>query len=215
MNVIVMLYCVGVACYAVHAFYLLHRVYRGEQIFITVKTIGVTLMRHMGLKGYLLIKMLGWPYFLFFQTNPLMLISEYLFKHYGKQGVTYCGRRGLSNFLNDVFRGKKRYNAYDIKFFNIRCVPEGKVYQEYLTYVSEPEDVVYAKVILAKHTQKPDRYLLVQAMHFENTSESAKDVTRYDVDRGDKVTRRELETRLRDINPDAVAMGLDSWSNKS
>jgi len=215
MNVIVMLYCVGVACYAVHAFYLLHRVYQGEQIFITVRKIGTILMFNLGLKGYLLVKMVCWPYFLFVQTNPLTLISETFFKSYGAQGVTYCGRRGLNNFFNDVFRGKQRYKDYDIKFFNMRCIHEGKVYKEYLTYVSEPQDIVYAKVIIAKHTKKPNRYLFVQAIHFENTTETVKDVTRYDLDRGDKVTRRVLETRLRDIDPNAVAMGLEGWGDKN
>jgi len=116
--------------------------------------------------------------------------------------------------LNDVFRGKRRYKDYDIKFFNIRCVHECNVYQEYLTYVSKPEDIVYAKVILARHTQRPDCYLFVQALHYENTAETVKDVTRYDLDRGDKVTLRELEARLRDINPEAVSIGLEGWGDK-
>ena len=35
-------------------------------------------------------------------------LSESLFKKYGDEGHIYFGSRGLKNFLNDVFRGKKQ-----------------------------------------------------------------------------------------------------------
>ncbi len=210
MNVIVILYCVGVACYFMHSVWLLHLVYRGGGVSITVKS-GSTLIFKVGLHSYLLIRTLFWPYFLFFQTNPFNYLSSTLFKYYGAQGVTYCGSRGLYNLLNDVFRGKHRYKDYEIKFFNFRCVHEGKVYQEYLTYVSEPQNIIYAKVILAKHIQKPDTYLFVQAIHFEQSTETVKHVSLYDLDRGERLSRHALETRLRDINPQAVSLGLEGW----
>ncbi len=72
------------------------------------------------IKFYLIFKPLLWPYFLFLMTNPLKIISQLFFRHYGvgEHGLN-CGTRGLRYFLNDIFHGKKRHISknYNIEFF--------------------------------------------------------------------------------------------------
>ncbi|MBA4697766.1 MAG: hypothetical protein H2069_10385 [Legionella sp.] len=58
------------------------------------------------MKRYMILKTLFWPFYFIVEKSPLERLSEIFFRHYGNEGVTYLGTRGIRNFLNDLLKGK-------------------------------------------------------------------------------------------------------------
>lgn len=54
----------------------------------------------------MILKTLFWPFYFIVEKSPLERLSEIFFRHYGNEGVTYLGTRGIRNFLNDLLKGK-------------------------------------------------------------------------------------------------------------
>ncbi|MBX9837846.1 MAG: hypothetical protein K2X69_05945, partial [Silvanigrellaceae bacterium] len=63
------------------------------------------------MQSYLIMQPLLWPYYFCIEKSPFVRFSELFFKHYGDPGHTYYGTQGIKNFLNDLVKGKNRYEV--------------------------------------------------------------------------------------------------------
>lgn len=98
------------------------------------------------MKPYLISYAVLWPYHLFLKSNPIELISETFFKHYGDEGHYYLGTRGIKNFFNDLLRGKNRYKNFIIKTDIFEIHKNSKIFEDHEKHF-EKLDCLYVKII--------------------------------------------------------------------
>ena len=67
------------------------------------------------IQRHLVLRPIFWPVFFVLEKDPLTRLSETFFKYYGEPGHVYQGNSGLFNFLNDVIKGKSRYQGFVAK----------------------------------------------------------------------------------------------------
>ncbi len=142
----------------------------------------------------MILKPILWPYYFVTEKSPIERLSELFFKHYGEEGHTYFGDRGLKNFLNDLFKGKERYKDCQIKSV---CWPIDKNSQEWLDYKKIfSEDFLFANIIYAKIQGK---YLL-GVTWTKDKEHSHEPVSRFQLDKCQRLSEFEFKSRLRQIN---------------
>ncbi|WED41995.1 hypothetical protein [Legionella cardiaca] len=142
------------------------------------------------LMRYLAFKVVFWPYYFVTEKSPLERISETFFKHYGDQGCRYYGTRGITNFFNDLTKGKKRYQHYKIQHFVWKL--------DSPLYPKDNSDVKvgYAEIILAVHKD----HCLFQMVLTDKPFRSRGKISRYMLDGCEKLSHAEVSNRLKTIN---------------
>lgn len=83
-----------------------------------------------GMQGYLIRKVIFWPYYFVTEESPIERLSETFFSCYGNPGTRYLGSRGLKNFLNDLIRGKNRHQNYVYKVLSFKLDESCEEFQE-------------------------------------------------------------------------------------
>jgi hypothetical protein len=153
------------------------------------------LLKRPDVKRYLIFKPILWPYFFVTEKSPTERLSELLFKHYGDEGHTYFGNQGLKNFLNDLFKGKSRYNECQIKSL---CWSIDKNSQDWMDYKKIfHDDNLYAHII---YTKIQDKYLLRVTWEKESNPRPIASVSRFDLDQCERLSEAEFKTRMKQIN---------------
>ncbi len=61
--------------------------------------------------SFLIMRIFIWPYYVFLCKNPIEFVSRCFFSHYGDPGHTYFGTLGIRNCLNDLIKGRNRYQG--------------------------------------------------------------------------------------------------------
>ncbi|KTC83720.1 hypothetical protein [Legionella brunensis] len=142
------------------------------------------------LMRYLVLKVIFWPYYFVTEKSPLVRFSETFFKHYGDQGCRYYGTRGIANFVNDLTKGKQRYQHYKVQHFvwelNSPVYPKGNL------QVKEH----YAEIILAVHKD----HCLFQMVMTDKPFRSRGKISRYMLDSCEKLSHEETCNRLKTVN---------------
>ncbi|HSW69137.1 MAG TPA: hypothetical protein VLI69_03120 [Gammaproteobacteria bacterium] len=150
---------------------------------------------HPGIKPWLIKRVIYWPYYLFFKTNPIVLLSELFFSHYGDKEHIYYGTTGLKNFFNDIFKGKNRYKNYKIFATTISLCP---------SFTNKESDEnsrtfypKYAGIILAKYS---DTYLFKSILATDRKFAEPR-ISRFELDSCRKLTKEEVFASLDEMNP--------------
>lgn len=79
-----------------------------------------------------------WP----LEINPIELLCENLFRHYGDPGAIYFGYNGFKNFYNDLCKGKNRHKNATIKVFcfKVHMPSDHLLRSEYCKYMIVKKD---------------------------------------------------------------------------
>lgn len=149
-----------------------------------------------GIQPYLFYRVLFWPYYLLMR-NPIDVISEVFFRHYGKPGVVYLGSRGLKNFLNDVFRGKNRYQHYKTGIAYIKLDKNSQLHEK-LPQPFHHRKTKYAQLIYAN---EGDNYLL--KIMYTDTMMGTEEypVCRYDLDACERLNEYVFKEKINELRP--------------
>ena len=150
------------------------------------------------MKRYLILKPIFWPWFFVTEKNPIERLSELCFKHYGDEGHTYFGSKGLKNFLNDVVRGKNRYKHLNVKKLLWPIDKNGREYQEHPHLFKNDKNLSMARIICAEYNGK---YLLNVVFGNRDHLSISDPVSRFDLDDCQKLSKSEFKQSLLDINP--------------
>ncbi len=154
------------------------------------------------MKSYLILRVIAWPYYLFVLSNPLVLISQCFFRHYGNDGQWYFGTKGLKNFLNDVLKGKNRYRGCDAQKVCFAVDKAALAYQDYCRSMGKEYAAVYAQIIYAKFKGK---YLLHVIYSDDLGCMSISSVTRFDLDECERLNAYTIKQKLDAIHPEKAA----------
>lgn len=148
------------------------------------------------LTRYLVIKPILWPYFFVTEKSPIERLSECFFKYYGDEGHTYFGSRGLKNFLNDLIKGKNRYQTCQVKTL---CWAIDKNSEDWIefTKICSKDKNLYAHII---YTEISNKFLLSIIWEEGNATRSSASVSRYELDEAEKLSKTEFKNRLQQIN---------------
>lgn len=149
--------------------------------------------RNKKLRRYLILKPLLWPYYFIIERSPLELISELFFKRYGDEGTIYFHNQGIINFFNDLLRGKDRYMNYKVNYV---CWPVDKN-SSYSHSISMNGKEMYAEIIFAQYK---NQYLLGVIGTAKYSPCPDRGISRYQLDRCERVNETELKTKLQEIN---------------
>lgn len=124
-------------------------------------------------------------------------MSETFFKHYGDKGHIYFGSQGIKNFLNDVFRGKNRYDSCVAQTLYWPIDQNNQDYLDYIRLVGNKNAPVFAEILF---TVFKGDYLLqvVWVKTFEPNKK--KFVSRYVLDRCERLDATQFKLRLHAIN---------------
>lgn len=144
---------------------------------------------------YLMLKPAFWPYFFITEKSPIERFSELFFKHYGDEGHTYLGSRGLKNFLNDVLRGVNRYKNYRVHYLCWPVPQESALYNDSVRILGENQPF-YAHIIYGHHH---NNYLLDIKLSNEHLS-SQNEHSRFVLDQCERLSESEFKAKLQQVN---------------
>lgn len=147
------------------------------------------LVQRPDIKLYALIKPILWPIYLFIEKHPLVFISELFFKHYGEKGHVYFGDRGIKNFFNNVFKGKKRYEH--CKVTTLYWPLDKDVHHDF----SFLDNQAYAKIVF---TKIKDSHLLGITIAKEKRPETP--ISRFELDQCRRLDESTFKETLSKIN---------------
>lgn len=145
-------------------------------------------------KLYMFLSPFLWPYYFVTEKSPLERFSECFFKHYGDEGHTYFGTRGLKNFCNDLFLGKNRYKNFKTVVFHWPVTNPAWLESQEL---KSGEDW-YARIICGHYHE---RYLM-DAILTKADAPYSQIVSRFELDRCKRLTKQQFQHELRQINPE-------------
>ena len=150
-----------------------------------------------GMKRYLILKPIFWPWFFLTEKNPIERLSELCFKHYGDEGHTYFGSKGLKNFINDVLRGKNRYEHLNVTKLLWSIEKNGQEYQDHHHLLKNDKDLSLALIVCAELNGK---YLLRVEFGSKDHLSINDPVSRFDLDGCQKLSKSEFKERLLGVN---------------
>ena len=149
------------------------------------------------MRFYIIAKPILWPIYFITEKNPIERLSWSLFRHYGDEGHTYFGDTGLKNFFNDVFKGKSRYVGCKVNTFIWPLDQNAPEWLEYTRYFKKDKEA-HAQVSTSFYK---NTYLLEVVIVNPALKNSIEEVSRYRLDRFQRLTQEEFKDKLYRINP--------------
>lgn len=148
--------------------------------YMNFKKAGLLNNEKLARKYYMYI--LFWPAY----TNPLKVLAEKLFQHYGEAGHTYLGWDGLKNIFYDVVKGSDRYKGYSHHKFNFELTK------------SPEQDFETIKYALLNVSKKGDSILFI--CHLSEAPLRGMNFSKYDLDKCKPIDHQQLIQKLQSIN---------------
>ncbi|MBY0281064.1 MAG: hypothetical protein K2W94_02790, partial [Alphaproteobacteria bacterium] len=111
---------------------------------------------------------------------------------------TYYGTQGIKNFLNDLVKGKNRYEVCNPKILYWPVDNTGQAYSDYARLFPKSEKLVtHTKIIYAKFE---DKYLF--GVHWQrDIKNNNQPISRFQLDECERLSESELKDRLYQISP--------------
>ena len=144
------------------------------------------------IERHLLFRPIFWPVFFVLEKDPLTCLSEVMFKHYGDPGHVYQGNRGLINFLNDVIKGKSRYQDFVAK----RVVAMANPSQE-VQIIYQETDPTYVEILYGRYKKK---YLLQVVYGAEDELSNHGNISRFELDNCERLNEVDFKKRIAALN---------------
>ena len=200
MNYLVYIYIAGFVISAIKSFY----AFSGLSL-LTQKTNPDFFKKRPDVIVYMILKPILWPYFFIIEKTPLERISELFFSRYGEEGIQYFGDRGVKNFLNDIFRGKRRYRNYITKKVFWTVEKNSETYHEYVKFHENFAKDLNAKISYAKYSNK---YLLAITLTSDSYDYN-QEISRFDLDQCQPLDENKFRDRLLEINKENTEILLN------
>lgn len=144
------------------------------------------------LKGYMIRKVILWPFYFITEKSPLQRLSETFFGHYGDPGCSYRGTLGLKNFLNDCVKGKDRYKQSDIVHLFWPVDSDSPIWDDFFRDKNQP---LFGNIYFIATKGK---YRLIKNISL--SSRSSKQLSRYELNRSYTVSKEEFKIELLSVN---------------